>query len=94
MHTHTDARAHAQVRRQYSKNINGLKAAVVNVLVSILECVDSPYIPERMLASLDSTALISNINGLLPTYNPSLAMEKMAKRCVRLCVCGTARVCI
>jgi hypothetical protein len=73
---------HAQECRHYSKNINRLKAAVVSLLVSLLECVDSPYIPERMLASLDSYALISNINGLLAMYNPTLAAERLVKRCV------------
>lgn len=62
--------------RCYEKNINRLKAAAVTSLLSILECVDTPYIPERLLAALDTDALIKNMNHLLCFYDPGLAIER------------------
>eukprot|EP00960_Hanusia_phi_P010731 315333-Hanusia_phi.AAC.3 len=56
---------------EYEKNIYKLKAATATVLLALLECVDSSYIPERMLASLNADNLIDNMNLLLRTYNPS-----------------------
>ena len=50
---------------EYQHQINDLKSATATTLLSLLECVDHPYIPERMLASLDSDRLIDNMNGLL-----------------------------
>ena len=38
----------------YRKKINDVKAAVVTAILSILESATSPYIPERLLNSLDS----------------------------------------
>ena len=52
-----------QARGEYQKLINELKAATATTLTSLLECVDQPYIPERMLVSLDSNRLIDNMNG-------------------------------
>ena len=52
-------------REEYQRQINDLKSATATTLLSLLECVDHPYIPERMLASLDSNRLIDNMNGLL-----------------------------
>jgi hypothetical protein len=41
----------------YRKKINDVKAAVVTAILSILESATSPYIPERLLKSLDSGKL-------------------------------------
>jgi len=38
----------------------------------MLECIDDKYIPERMLASLDGSQLIDNMNRLMRTYDPVL----------------------
>ena len=64
-----------QERAEYQKQINELKAATATTLLSLLECVDQPYIPERMLVSLDSNRLIDNMNGLLKLYDPLLLIQ-------------------
>ena len=64
-----------EARAAYQGAINELKAATATTLLSLLECVDQPYIPERMLASLDSNRLIDNMNGLLKLYNPWLLLK-------------------
>jgi hypothetical protein len=56
----------------FGRMVNKLKASTVTALLSMLECVDDRYIPERMLASLDTVQLIDNMNQLLRVYNPAL----------------------
>ena len=64
-----------QMRVGYQRAINELKAATATALLSLLECVNQPYIPERMQASLNFEKLIDNMNGLLKFYNPYLLMK-------------------
>ena len=59
----------------YEQLVNELKAATVGALLSLLECVNDNYIPDRMLASLNISVLIDNMNFYLGTYNPDKLLE-------------------
>jgi hypothetical protein len=56
----------------YQEGVHALKAATITCLLSLLECVDDPYIPERMLATLGDDPLRLNMNALVLHYNPDL----------------------
>ena len=51
--------------RKYPPVIYTLKANTITCLLSLLECVDEPYIPGRMLETLIGEALRENMNNLL-----------------------------
>jgi hypothetical protein len=59
----------------YEQLVNELKAATVGALLSLLECVNDNYIPDRMLASLNMSILIDNMNFYLASYNPDKLLE-------------------
>jgi len=59
----------------FAHGVNHLKAATITCLLSLLECVDEPYIPGRMLETLGPEALRLNMNNLLLRYNPALVRE-------------------
>jgi hypothetical protein len=61
--------------RSYQEGINALKAATITCLLSLLECVDEPYIPGRMLETLGDDPLRLNMNALVFYYNPELVEE-------------------
>ena len=68
--------------RQCDKSVRGLhqlKAATITVLLSLLECVDEPYIPGRMLETLGDEPLRTNMNALLVEYNPELVADLRAR---------------
>ena len=63
---------------QYPPAISVLKSSTITCLLSLLECVDEPYIPGRMLETLDSGALRDNMNNLLLKYSPELVLQRLA----------------
>jgi len=56
----------------YEAGVYQLKAATITCLLALLECVDEPYIPGRMLETLGHQPLRVNMNNLLLKYNPDL----------------------
>ena len=64
--------------RKYPPVIYTLKANTITCLLSLLECVDEPYIPGRMLETLIGEALRENMNILLLKYRPELVLERLA----------------
>ena len=67
-----------QAVRKYPPAIYALKANTITCLLSLLECVDEPYIPGRMLETLSGEALRENMNILLLKYRPELVLERLA----------------
>jgi hypothetical protein len=64
--------------RKYPPAIYALKANTITCLLSLLECVDEPYIPGRMLETLSGEALRENMNILLLKYRPELVLQRLA----------------
>ena len=67
------------LEEDYERLVNELKAATVSALLSLLECVDDNYIPNRMLAALDISVLLDNMNHLLRTYSPDVFLSLKAQ---------------
>ena len=61
--------------QSYANGVHHLKAATITTLLALLECVDEPYIPGRMLETLGDEPLRLNMNNLLLEYNPALVRE-------------------
>jgi len=59
----------------FANGMHHLKAATITTLLALLECVDHPYIPGRMLETLGDEPLRLNMNNLLLEYNPALVRE-------------------
>jgi hypothetical protein len=72
---HRDPALQALVDR-YPSKVSTLKSSCIIVLLSLLECVNEPYIPSRMLGMIDPDRLIVNINGLAAEYAPHLCQER------------------